>query len=115
MSMLYHICIGLSIGVVLGFVIGGIKTLLHRSSYSDQKAESIRRLTNKIATILKYFTFLLLLLGLIWCVYFLIMGIMIPEQSDYANNMAELVATVLTIISILFAFVEFVRPKGDKM
>lgn len=52
--------------------------------------------------------------GLIWCSYFLVLGIVIPAQSDYANNMAELVVSVLSVISILFAFVEFLRRKNDK-
>lgn len=32
---------------------------------------------------------------------------------DYANNMEELIVAVLTIISILFAFVEFLRRKRN--
>ena len=38
-------------------------------------------------------------------------GAMIPEQTDYANNMAELIVSVLTVISIIFAFVEFLKKK----
>lgn len=34
-----------------------------------------------------------------------------PEQADYANNMSELIVAVLTVVSIAFAFYEFVRRK----
>lgn len=57
---------------------------------------------------------MLLLIGLLWCVYFLVLAVVQPEQVDYANNMAELIVAGLTVISILFAFVEFIRGKGDK-
>lgn len=74
----------------------------------------MQRLAGKVAAILKYMTFMLLALGLVWCTYFLVLGIACPDQADYANNMAELIVAVLTVISILFAFVEFLRQKKDE-
>ena len=62
-----------------------------------------------IARSLKYVTCLVLLLGLIWCTYFLLLGIMEPSQLAYADMMAELIVSFLSVISILFAFVEFLR------
>lgn len=53
----------------------------------------------------------MLSLGLVWCCYFLVLGIVVPAQVDYANNMAELIVSVLTVISIIFAFVEFSKRK----
>lgn len=46
----------------------------------------------------------MLTLGLIWCLYFSVLGAMDPNQTEYANNMAELIVAVLTVISIIFAF-----------
>lgn len=54
---------------------------------------------------------MLLALGLVWCVYFLLLAIMEPAQANDANNMAELIVAALTVISILFAFVEFLQRK----
>ncbi|GAA0254724.1 transporter [Muricomes sp. OA1] len=113
MSTFYKICIALSAGLLIGMIGGGIKAAFLRKTYSDEKVRSTRRLINKTAAILKYITILLLLLGLIWCSYFLVMAILSPAKADYANNMAELIVSVLTVISILFAFVEFLRKKGD--
>ncbi len=79
-----------------------------------KKVAATRRLINKAAGVLKYFTFMLLLMGLLGCVYFLVLAVVKPAQVDYANNMAELIVAGLTVISILFAFVEFIRGKGDK-
>ena len=42
---------------------------------------------------------------------FLVVGALYPDQTDYANNMAELIVCVLTVVSIIFAFYEFVRRK----
>lgn len=114
MKTFFKICVGLSLGLLSGGIAGGIKTALRRKSYSEEKIQANRRLVNRLAAVLKYITFMLLLLGLIWCSYYLILGIVIPAQSDYANNMAELVVSVLSVISILFAFVEFLRRKDDK-
>ena len=101
----------MSVGLILGFLGGGIKTLVRRRAYSREEVQKTRRLLNWGAAVLKYTTFALLLLGLVWCVYFLILGITAPQQADYANSMSELIVAVLTVISILFAFVEFIRRK----
>ncbi|MCH1981413.1 transporter [Ruminococcus sp. OA3] len=114
MVTFYNICIGLTIGVLLGFTAGGLKWAFGRKSYSDERVKATKKLTGIAANILKYVTFLLLVLGLIWCAYFLVLGIVTPERSDYANNMAELVVAVLSVISIIFAFVEFLRRQDDK-
>lgn len=113
MRVFTDICIGLSAGIVLGFAAGGLKALFHRRPYSSRRVEAVRRLVGRAAAFLKYITFMLLALGLVWCTYFLALGISCPEQADYANNMAELIAAVLTVISILLAFVEFLRQKGS--
>lgn len=114
MNQFYFICQSLSIGVVFGFAAGGLKALFRHKAYSDKKVENTWKLVTKVAAVMKYITFMLLALGLIWCIFFLVLGIVRPEQADYANNMAELVVAVLTVISILFAFVEFLRRKDDK-
>lgn len=113
MSVFTYICAGLSAGVVLGFATGGLKALFHRRPYSSRRVEAVRRIVGKAAALLKYVTFMLLALGLVWCTYFLVLGIACPERADYANNMAELITAVLTVISILFAFVEFLRRKDN--
>lgn len=111
MSLFYRICISLSIGLILGFLMGALKLKFYHQNYSQKKIEKVQQIIGKLSSLLKYITFLMLGLGLIWCLYFLVLGIFVPEQVDYANNMAELIVAVLTVISILFAFVEFLRPK----
>lgn len=113
MKFLYQICVGISMGILIGFLCGGIKICMNRQ-YSEKRAKAVQKLIRKAALVLKYITFLLLALGLVWCVFFLILGATVPAQTDYANNMAELIVSVLTVISIIFAFVEFLRRKDDK-
>ena len=113
MRLFHMICLGLSQGVLIGFLIGCIKMLI-KKEYSEKRKKSMQKLVIKLAAVLKYLTILLLLLGLIWCVYFLALGWMEPEQTEYANNMSELIVSVLTVISIIFAFVEFIKHSDQK-
>lgn len=112
MNTFYNICRGISLGIILGFLCGGFK-MTFRKEYSEEQARAAKKLINKAAFVLKYVTFLLLALGLVWCIYFLVLGALVPAQTDYANNMAELIVSVLTVISIIFAFVEFLRRTDD--
>ena len=98
MGTFYDICIGLTLGVLIGFGAGGLKWAFGSKSYSEERVMATKKLVGKAANFLKYVTFLLLALGLIWCVYFLVLGIVSPERSDYANNMAELIVAVLSVI-----------------
>lgn len=114
MAEYYHICIAITVGLFVGFFIGIIKSIIKKRSYSEKEILNTRRLLNKFAAIFKYITFLLLTLGLIWCSFFLVLGIVIPSRADYANNISELIVSVLTVISIIFAFVEFLRRTDNK-
>lgn len=51
----------------------------------------------------------MLILGFIWCLYFLVLALVDPAQAEYANNLSEMIVGLLTIISIGFAFYEFLR------
>lgn len=42
-----------------------------------------------------------------------ILGIVRPEQADYTDNIAELIEAVLTVISIIFASVEFLKMMDE--
>lgn len=111
--MLFNICTSLSAGIVIGFVLGGMK-LLVKEKYTERQNKLLKKIIDRASGVLKYTTFLLLALGLVWCLFFLILGTLVPEQTDYANNMAELIVSVLTVISIIFAFVEFSKRAGKK-
>lgn len=108
--MLYSVCISISVGIMIGFLIGGVKIAFKRD-YSEATNKAFKKFLEKATGVFKYTTFLLLALGLVWCVYFLVLGATVPGQTDYANNMAELIVAVPTVISIIFAFIEFLKRK----
>ena len=108
MDLFYSICRGISTGIIIGFIIGGFK-FFDKKEYSKKSSEATHKLIDQFAAILKYITFLLLVLGLVWCVYFLALGAADPLQAEYANNMSGLIVSILTVISVIFAFVEFLR------
>ena len=41
--------------------------------------------------------------------YFLVLALADPTQAEYANSLSEMIVGLLTIISIGFAFFEFLR------
>lgn len=114
MGVLFSLCLALSVGVIIGFLGGGIKMQVRKKGYTPEQVHSTHRLIKRVASVLKYVTFLLLALGFIWCTYFLCLGAFDPGTAEYANNMAGLIVSLLTVISILFAFMEFVSHKGDR-
>lgn len=114
MSLFFNICSGISVGIIVGFLCGGLRWLGHKS-YSEAQVKTTREFLIRVSRILKYFTFFFLAQGLIWCVYFLVLGAVLPAQAEYATNMSQLIVSVLTVISIIFAFFEFLnRTNGPK-
>lgn len=111
MDRLLNLCIALSFGVVFGGVAGVLVKTNRKRKYTEHQIARGQKLWKIGSRIMKYITCLFLVLGLIWCGYFLILGAVHPEQADYANNMSELIISVLTVVSIAFAFYEFVRRK----
>ena len=111
MSVYFSICVSLSVGLILGAVGGGVKKKLIKKDYTQKQIARNIKFISKAAGLLKYVTCLVLLLGLLWCSYYLILCIMEPKMAEYANNMSELIVAVLSVISIMFAFVEFIRRK----
>lgn len=114
MVLFFEICRGLSFGIIIGFLCGGLKNVIRRKTYTESEIRYTKKLIAKVAGVLKYITFFLLAMGLLWCSYFLVLGIVDPGQAEYADNMAELIVSVLTVISILFAFVEFLRRADNQ-
>ncbi|WP_139653265.1 transporter [Raoultibacter phocaeensis] len=110
MNIVYNICIALSVGLMIGFS-GGIVKISRRPAYTEKQIEKTARIQKKASNAAKYLTFFMLALGLVWCVYYLVLGAVDPAQVEYATGMSQLIVSVLTIISISFAFFEFLRKK----
>lgn len=113
MNILFQICCALTVGLFIGFLGGAIKMGVRRQSgvqpYSADQVERTARLLRAASAVLKFVTVLFLALGFIWCAYYLILGAVEPEQAEYATAMSQLIVSVLTIVSIGFAFFEFLQ------
>ncbi len=114
MDLFYIICRALSWGLLIGFFLGGFKLVMGRKEYTKKQITASKLLLAKITGVVKYLTIITLILGLLWCVYFLVLGCIVPEQAEYATNMSQLIVSVLTVVSIIFAFLEFVRRTDDR-
>lgn len=111
MQIFRQLCISLSIGIIFGILGGAFKYSRHRS-VSQKQIDAYQKLWKLGSVILTFVTLSVLLIGLLWCIYFLVLGIVSPSEADYANNMSELIVSVLSVISIFFAFYEFIRKKN---
>lgn len=112
MKTLFDVCIGLSTGFALGLVGYALRVALRKNTvYTEKQIAHSQRLWRIGSRVLACVTGLLLAVGLVWCGYFLILALADPAQTEYASSMAQLITAVLTVISIMFAFYEFLRRK----
>lgn len=120
MDFLFLLCRAVSVGLLFGFVAGPTTKFVilprlfpqkYPRKYSDSQMKKISKLWAAGSCALKYLTGLMLILGFIWCVYFLVIGAADPALTEYANNMSEMIVAVLTVVSIGFAFFEFIKRK----
>lgn len=118
MNMLFTFCCALSVGVVGGFCAGAIKMRARTRSggrfrYSEERIRKATAFRKRLSRVLEFVTMLMLALGLIWCVYYLVLGAVDAGQAEYATAMSQLIVSVLTIVSIIFAFFEFLRASSQ--
>lgn len=111
MGIFHQLCTAISFGVLIGFFAGAIKSA-KSPSYTSEQVAQVQQFLKKLTAVLKYVTMLSLTLGLLWCFYYLVLGIYDTGQAEYATNMAQLIVSFLTVISIIFAFFEFLSHKG---
>lgn len=109
MEILFNICVAASIGVIIGALVGALKMLVSKQEYTEKQLEQTEALKKRAASLAKVLTFFALGIGLIWCIYYLVLGAVDSSQVDYATGMSQLIVSILTIISIMFAFFEFLR------
>lgn len=111
MKLLFRICIALSVGLIAGGTFGIAVKLNRSSDYTEKQKERGKKLWKAGSRFMTYITCLFLAVGFIWCIYYLVLGVVNPQQAEYASNMSGLITSVLTICSIAFAFYEFIRKK----
>lgn len=109
-SLLFEIARGASVGVIIGLIIRIVRSKNYAKTTEKRRTE-MQRTSVFFAKGLKYLTFTSLCLGLIWTMYYLVLGVLFPEQTEHATNVSQLIVSVLTVISIIFAFYEFLREK----
>lgn len=111
MDFLFNLCVTITLSVVAGGLVGVLTEKTRESHYTDTQKARGEKLWKTGSRIMTYFTCLFLLIGFIWSVYYLVLGAVSPEQAEYASNMSSLIVSVLTVVSIAFAFYEFIRRK----
>lgn len=119
MSTLFTLCCALSAGVIFGFLAGGLKMRAHarrpeKYRYSEAQYRKSSAFRKRMSAVLKYVTMIMLALGFVWCGYYLVLGAVDASQAEYATAMSQLIVSVLTIVSIVFAFSEFMRASFQR-
>ncbi|MDL2225828.1 transporter [Eubacteriales bacterium OttesenSCG-928-M02] len=111
MDLLLAIARGASTGIVVGFFIALFRKKARRGK-EDAAGEARRlRMQKWLSGYLSYFTFMGLLVGLVWTGYYMVLGLMDPLQAEYATNVSQLIVSFLTIYSIIIAFLSFLRER----
>ncbi|MBO1305856.1 hypothetical protein JZO70_06780 [Enterococcus sp. 669A] len=111
MTILFGIAIGLTVGCFVGIILG---IILRNTKYKRdraQNAQQLKKLLQQINPYINSVTFILLGIGLIWTVYYLILGIVDTTQTEFATNVSQLIVSVLTVFSIIVAFYQFIRER----
>lgn len=106
-EMLYRLTFAMTVGIFAGFVAG-----LARKAFAKgpAKGEDGKKAPGGM-TYVMYFALLVLFVGLLWTAYCLVLGLIDPAQTEYATNVSQLIVSVLTVFSIIIAFIEFWRRR----
>lgn len=112
MSILFSICVGITIGSMIGLINGVIRNYFnHDKQRAASKKTFFHEKIKSITPIINILTFALLIIGLTWTVYYLVLGIIDTSQTEYATNVSQLIVSVLTVFSIIIAFYQFLKGK----
>ena len=112
MSIILSIAKGATIGILMAPITWFVRYRLLSKTEFQRQQDKKRKLAKAVSQFSKYVTILALLVGLVWTVYFLILGIVMPDQAGYATNISQLIVSVITVISIIFAYIQFLRDKS---
>lgn len=99
MNLVFSVSIGLTFGIIISFIIGSIR------NYRKKQPLEVNRY-------IFFATFLILGIGLIWTIYFLILGLIDLSQTEFATNVSQLIVSVLTVFSIIIAFYQFLNDRN---
>lgn len=121
---LFTVALSLSFGLVFGSIGSAIGTAMRKkraaraapATPATPAPERVERYHRLAGAVIRFFTksiYLVLGVGLIWTLYFLVLGLADPGLTEYSANGATLIVSVVTIFSIMIAFYEFTH-RGEK-
>lgn len=110
-SVLLNIAVGCTIGAIVGFIYAVYKKLYKPDTKLLEKNKKEIEFVKKRSRLITSLAFLILGIGLVWTVYYLVLGLVDPTLTEYATNISQLIVSVLTVFSILIAFYQFLREK----
>lgn len=109
MSLIFSVSIGLTVGIIISFMIGSVRN--YPKKQTKELPPNFLKQMKEINRYIFFATFLVLGIGLIWTIYFLILGLIDPSQTEYATNVSQLIVSVLTVFSIIIAFYQFLNDR----
>lgn len=103
--------VAITLGAILGLIIGLVRM---RGRLRRNQGLDTSRTTATLQTVSRYLTwitFTVLFIAMAWTTYFLVMGATDPARIDYAQNMSQLIVSVVTVFSIIIAFYQFLTEQ----
>lgn len=111
-GLMFSTAIGGTVGVFIGIFFQRFKV-----RRQDPDSPAYQKSADFISRIFRFLTksiYAVLAVGIIWTLYFMVIGLVDKRQTEYAANAATLIVSVVTIFSIMIAYYEFMRRGNNK-
>ena len=113
MDLLFYIGLGLSAGIIVGGALAPLRRRRQRRRGQTRGWQRTARVNRGILRFLSSAVYAALGIGLVWTLYFLVVGLVDRSQTEFAEQAASLIAAVLTLFSIMIAYFEFMH-RGER-
>lgn len=105
MNLLLSITIAVTAGIVLGSLFAPLRQ--RRWKKNPEGWQRAAKTNRAILRFLSRVVYAILGIGLVWTVYFLVLGLIDKTQTEFAEQASSLIVAVLTLFSIIVAYFEF--------
>lgn len=113
MDLLFYVGLGLSAGIVLGGALAPLRRRRQQRRGQTRGWHRAARMNRGILRFLSSAVYAALGVGLVWTLYFLVVGLVDRSQTEFAEQAASLIVAVLTLFSIMIAYFEFMH-RGER-
>lgn len=109
-ELLSRLAVAITVGICAGVAVGLFRKVFFPKSNGDAGGKQQAPRAKQRAFVFSI-TMGVLCIGLVWTVFFLVLGATDPAHTEYANNISQLIVSALTVFSIIIAFWQFMQKR----